>query len=131
MDKDLRHKRIFMSETSMNELRAQCAQLDENGQRVFVRELVMRNTVDLQDHFVEERETRQKVCEVHRAIFDTENGTKAMLKRVNDALFDPDIGLVHWKKWMCRIFTWIGIILGGLWAATVGAVAIGHNLGWW
>ena len=115
----------------MNELRAQCAQLDDAGQRVFVRELVMRNTVDLQNNFIDGTETRQKVCEVHRAVFDPENGTKAMLTRVNEALFDPMNGLVHWKKWMCRIFTWVGVILGSLWAMTVGAVAIGHNLGWW
>ena len=120
-----------MSETSMNELRAQCAQLDENGQRVFVRELVMRNTVDLQDHIVEERETKEKMCEVHRAMFDPEAGTRVILKRVNDALFDPMNGLVNWKKWMCRILTWAGVIVGALWGATVGAVVIGHNLGWW
>jgi nitrite reductase/ring-hydroxylating ferredoxin subunit len=120
-----------MNGTNMNELRAQCAQLDEAGQRVFVRELVMHTNVALGEHMAEEIEVKQKMCEVHRAVFDPETGTKAMLKRVNDALFDPDVGLVHWKKWMCRIFTWIGVVVGSLWALTVGAVAIGHNLGWW
>jgi len=120
-----------MAATDINELRAQCAQLDENGQRIFVRELVMRNVVDLQNHFVEEMETKQKVSDVHHAMFDPEVGTRAVLRRVNDALFDPDEGLVHFKKWMCRILTWAGILLGSLWGATVGAVAIGRNLGWW
>jgi hypothetical protein len=66
------------------------------------------------------------------------NREERQLEDMYDALFDPDTGLVNVKKWMddsikfiCRLATRIGIILGGCAALMAAVASAGRNFGWW
>jgi hypothetical protein len=97
----------------IDELRLKVAGMADDQQRTFMRELAMQTHVAFNRHLIEEADTKLKVNEMHRA------------------LFDPLDGLVNLRKWLCRLATWAGVGLAGIISATAGIASFGHNFGWW
>jgi hypothetical protein len=119
-----------MNYHTVDELREQCKQLDDAGQRIFVRELILETHVALNNHFVEEAPVKKQMEKIHDAMFRCqENGDPSIVA----ALFDRETGLLSQSRMICKIAKWsgAGIALAFSTIVSAGVVSIGKTLGWW
>lgn len=87
--------------------------LSEEDQRLFMRRLAVETHVRFELHLEEERVAMNKLDDVHKALFDPENG------------------LVHLKSWMCRLAKSAAWIAGGALSGLAAVATIGHQFGIW
>lgn len=107
-------KKIFMQPyTDVAVLQRDMEQMDDAEQRRFMRGLTMETHISLHRHILDEEPYKQKVDQMHAA------------------LFDPMNGLVNLKRWMCRLATWAGVGLGATASLVAGIASAGHSFGWW
>lgn len=102
-----------MAYTNISELQKTLEAMDDAEQRRFMRRLAMETHVKLELHLGEERIAMQKLNEVHKA------------------LFDPEEGLVHLRAWMCRLARSAAWAAGGVLSGLAAIATIGHQFGIW
>lgn len=117
-----------MGETELEESLMDCGLQGQHNDTVKVGDLNNHMRKAALHHLLPLKREMRNIRDIQRVKHAKDETWQA---KVEAALFDPQEGLVHIRKWMTRIaFAMITVIvsLAGvvLWVATLG-----HNIGWW
>lgn len=116
-----------LSFTHLEGLNDYLSRLSEEEKVRLLQRLTVETHVKLELHLQEEHYSMQKLDEVHEAASELKEG----LKKVHEALFHPETGLVYIKVWICRVFKTTCWLIGGFVTFLAGVAAVGHGFGFW
>ena len=113
--------------TDADKLEQQVEVLSPSEQHRFMTRLAIETHVKLELFLQREDDSMRKLDEVHEHV----GALREESKKINEALFDPDNGLVYIKNWICRLFKTGCWVVGGFFTLLASVAAAGHSFGFW